>query len=369
MAGRRLTEPVSAGVLRVWVREDFGLDLASIDEVHHGADETAQLWHVVTADGQRYAVKLTGGGSPAALRVTAELAGRGVAGVAAPLSSTDGTLWTERAGRRLSVTPWVADRRALDGGMTAAHWSSLGALLAGVHATPVTDAPTHLLPRERHDPSGLLADVRTVDRGLRAVGAAPHATGADELTVAVADEWCAAASLVAALLDPVDELGRVLRGRERADVLCHADPHIGNLLLGDHGEVWLVDWDDAVLAPREVDLMFVLGGVLAFAPVTRTEQDAFFEGYGPVEPDPERLAYHLSVRALVDVADWAATAADPARGSAARSEALSIVRGLVSPTGLVTLAAAALRELGLLTARLRTTHGVSATAGRAAAKP
>ena len=253
--GRRRTEPVSVSVLRGWVRQDFGLDLATLDEVHHGADEAAQLWHVVTADEQRYAVKLTGGGSPAALRVTAELAERGVAGVPAPLSSTVGTLWTERAGRRLSVTPWVSDRRALDGGMTAVHWGSLGALLAGVHASPVTDALTHLLPREPHDPSGLLADVRTVDRGLRAARAAPDATGAgaDELTVAVADEWCAAASVVAALLDPVDDLGRVLRGRERADVLCHADPHLGNLLLGDHGEVWLVDWDDAVLAPREVD--------------------------------------------------------------------------------------------------------------------
>lgn len=129
----------------------------------------------------------------------------------------------------------------------------------------------------------------------------------------------------------------------------------------------LVDWDDAVLAPREVDLMFVTGGVLAFAPVTGGDKDAFFDGYGPVDPDPARLAYYLTVRALYDVGDWAALAADPARGTAAdRAQARSIVRGLLTSTGLVLLAAAALRDLGLLPGG---NEDVSAAAGGAPPGP
>jgi spectinomycin phosphotransferase len=65
-------------------------------------------------------------------------------------------------------------------------------------------------------------------------------------------------------------------------VICHADPNLGNVLMGDEG-VWLLDWDDAVTGPREQDLLFVLdGGVLAFAPVTAAQTGAFLTGYGAV---------------------------------------------------------------------------------------
>lgn len=60
-----------------WVRADFGLDLTTMDEVTHGADQHARLWLARAADGARYAVKLSGGGTPAGLVVTAHLAGQG----------------------------------------------------------------------------------------------------------------------------------------------------------------------------------------------------------------------------------------------------------------------------------------------------
>ncbi len=70
----------------------------------------------------------------------------------------------------------------------------------------------------------------------------------------------------------------------------------------DH--VWLIDWDDAVLAPCERDLMFILdGGVLANAAVSSQEQAWFFDGYGAFDVDSARLAYYRCTRALVDVAD------------------------------------------------------------------
>jgi spectinomycin phosphotransferase len=43
-------------------------------------------------------------------------------------------------------------------------------------------------------------------------------------------------------------------------------------------ELWLLDWDGVVVAPRERDLMFVVDGVLADAPVTAEQQSWFFDG-------------------------------------------------------------------------------------------
>jgi spectinomycin phosphotransferase len=171
----------------------------------------------------------------------------------------------------------------------------------------------------------------------------------DAMTQALVDEWRGAASRVMKLLEQVDVLGTEVRKDAAPDVLCHGDPHLGNMLIGRE-EVWLIDWDDAVLAPRERDLMFVLGGVLAFAPVSPRQQGWFFDGYGTVDVNLTRLAYYRCVRAMVDVADPAMRVLQ-AGSDAERSFALSIVKGVLSSTGLVRYALHSLRELGLVDLR------------------
>ncbi|MCW3841267.1 phosphotransferase [Micromonospora yasonensis] len=321
------------------VAEAFGLTLVTAVPVDLGADPAARLWRATSADGGGYAVKLTSGGTPAGLVVTARLAAAGVPGIAASLTTRDGRLSAVHDGRRLTVTPWVSDRPAPAGGMRPAHWRAYGAVLAAAHAVPVTDALAGL-PREDHTHAAVADAVRGTDRRLRAVD-----DRADRWTREVATGWQGVAADLARLLSAVDRLGTELRARPAELVVCHGDPHLGNLLLGAEGQVWLIDWDDAVLAPRERDLMFVLGGGPAFAPDGRVDEAAFRDGYGPVRPDPLRLAYHLGVRALDDIWSWSADVADPDRPEADRVRALRIVAGLLSPSGLVTLARRALREV------------------------
>ncbi|MEU4401944.1 aminoglycoside phosphotransferase family protein [Micromonospora orduensis] len=321
-----------------WVGTDFGLDVTTMDAVTHGADQYAQLWRARAVDGARYAVKLSGGGTSAGLAVSAYLAGQGVPGVPAPLRTRDGRLWADRDGRRLTVVPWVSDRRALDCPMTAAHWRSYGEVLAAVHAVPVTDELARLLPRGGSAYPRIVAATRAVARRLR--DPAPDPVAAELALI-----WSAAADRVSLLTRSVERLAADRRDRPGTPVVCHGDPHLGNLLLGPDGRVWLIDWDDAVLAPPECDLMFVTGGVLAFAPVTAEQREAVLAGYGGTDVDPTRLAWFLAVRALDDLSDWTRQALDPGTDEAERAFACRIVRGLVSADGLVTLAEVALRDL------------------------
>ncbi|MEV4658588.1 aminoglycoside phosphotransferase family protein [Micromonospora sp. NPDC049301] len=330
----------ATGLVTGWIRTEFGLDLARLDEVTHGADQRARLWLAHTADGTRYAVKLSGGGTPAGLVVTAHLAGQGVPGIPAPLRTRDGRLYGDREGHRLSVVPWVSDQRALDGPMTDAHWRAYGELLAAVHAVPVTDELLALLPPGGAAYPEIVATTRAMAERLRDPGAADPAGPSVAEMAAV---WAASADWLSTLADGVERLATVQR--DRPVVVCHGDPHLGNLLLGPQGQVWLIDWDDAVLAPPECDLMFVTDGVLAFAPITAEQRVAVLTGYGRADVDPARLAWFLAVRALDDLTDWTRQALDPDASAADRGRAARIVRGLVSPVGLVTLADAALRAL------------------------
>ncbi|MET8203368.1 phosphotransferase enzyme family protein [Micromonospora taraxaci] len=328
---RRVAEQVRAG---------FGLSISAMELVTHGADQHARLWLARTLDGGRYAVKLSGGGTAAGLVVTAYLADQGVPGIAAPLRTRDGGLAVDHDGCRLSVVPWVSDQRALDGPMTDAHWRAYGEVLAAVHAVPVTEELRRLLPAGGAAYPSIVASTRAVAERLR-----DPDDPAGSLAGELAREWSAVADRVEALIRDVERLAVDRRAGLGPDVVCHGDPHLGNLLLGADGQVWLIDWDDAVLAPPECDLMFVVGGVLAFAPVSASQQAATLDGYGPVHIDRARLAWFLAVRALDDLSDWTRQALDPDAEATDRDRAARIVRGLVSEVGLVTLADVALRDL------------------------
>ena len=94
-----------------WVRDDYGLDLVGVTPVGHGADVAADLWRAVAPDGSVYAVKLSGGGTPAGDLVTSHLAASGIGGVLAPLRTRAGRLAADHLGRRLTVTPWATAER------------------------------------------------------------------------------------------------------------------------------------------------------------------------------------------------------------------------------------------------------------------
>ncbi|MFG1945819.1 phosphotransferase enzyme family protein [Nonomuraea sp. NPDC048826] len=262
-----------------WVLEDFGLAVEQAVAVDGGADANALLWRVVAGDGQAYAVKFSRTGAVAGLELTARL---DLPGVPRPLPARDGRPWSVREGWRLSVVPWVSDRPAFRSGlMTAERWRAYGRLLASVHAAR---APVGL-PRIgdlQAVVTGLAARVRPVDGPLLALWTRRDA---DAKVARLLDE---AAGLAASL--PPAPL-----------VVSHGDPHLGNVLLDDDdGGVWLIDWDDAMLAPREWDLMLVLG--LDFFGVTERERAWFLDGYAPEgEFDRDRFAYYRKARYLEDI--------------------------------------------------------------------
>ncbi|TDE15000.1 phosphotransferase [Jiangella asiatica] len=322
--------------LRSWVRDDFGVELTALGRVDGGADTTAAVWRGATADGSRYAVKWSGGGSPAGLRVSSRLAELGVPGVAAPVRTRSGGLWTEREGRRLSLLPWVSDTDGLDGRMAREQWQAFGSLLARVHGVVLPDRRLGDLPAEGPSPTAVASAIREVGRRLDTVDA-----GDDDLVLELVAAWRSGMELVTSLLARTASLARTLRDRPRPPaVVCHTDAHLGNVLVGAAGRVWLIDWDDAALAPRERDLMFAVGGLPGFAPVGRREQEWFFAGYGPADVDRTRLAYYRCVRALDDIAQLAAEVLDPDGDDRERARWLRYARGELDGAGLAGLALA-----------------------------
>lgn len=338
---------IDANVLVERVRADFGVSLTTISQVPGGQDSDAVLMRGLTVDNTPLAVKVSRSERVSGLLVPAHLASGIVTGIATPLRSHSGTPYSFVGGGTISLTPWISGRTAYESGMNADQWRRFGALVSQVHAAQLPPMVADRLDTEDYRTCALAVAADLHERICGSEGGRHVAGSADPLTVALTRDWQSASDSIALLVAQTEDLGEELRAHSRATVVCHGDAHIGNVMLGENGEVWLLDWDGAVLAPRDRDLMFMIGGVLADAQVTTEQQQWFFEGYGHSDIDPIHLAYYRCSWAVQDLADFAARILDhPAGQSSVSSQALSLFRSVLGRTGIVQLALNSLREIG-----------------------
>jgi spectinomycin phosphotransferase len=67
--------------------------------------------------------------------------------------------------------------------------------------------------------------------------------------------------------------------------------------------VFVIDWDDVMLAPKERDFLFV--GEAPVAGSAPDDASPFFQGYGPAEIDWVALTYYRCERVVQDVIECA----------------------------------------------------------------
>jgi spectinomycin phosphotransferase len=83
-------------------------------------------------------------------------------------------------------------------------------------------------------------------------------------------------------------------------LLCHADIHTANILITNEQNMFIVDWDDTLLAPKERDLMFVLER----DSIRTREEQLFFDGYGNEEINQLVLAYYGYEWCVQEIGDY-----------------------------------------------------------------
>lgn len=84
--------------------------------------------------------------------------------------------------------------------------------------------------------------------------------------------------------------------------VCHSDLHAGNILIDANDALYIVDWDNPILAPKERDLMFVGGGLGGGGRTAQEEEIPFYQGYGQTHIDSVAMAYYRYERIVQDMA-------------------------------------------------------------------
>jgi spectinomycin phosphotransferase len=303
-----------------------------------GNDSASFVYRVEAGDGAIFFLKARAGRGfrPPSLAVPRFLHEQGVPHIAAPLPTLAGALWIGVNDFMLSLHPFIGGRTGADAGLSDEHWLAFGATVKQFHSIRLSDELRRMLPREPFIPTR-----RRLLDDLDAVLASPAA--ADPIGQKLAAFWRARRGEIRAVVGRADALGGQLRRAGGPLVLCHADMHTWNVLVATDRQFWLVDWDETILALKERDLMFVLGG-LASGLVQPHETARFLEGYGDAPIDPVALAYYRYAWAVQDMAAYAEEILFlPELGEESRRAALHGFTSLFEPGSIVALARASER--------------------------
>ena len=104
------------------------------------------------------------------------------------------------------------------------------------------------------------------------------------------------------LIEVATRLGSNLRRRELSYVLCHGDIHEDNILLVDSGKKYIIDWDNAILAPKERDLFFFDKNKDYLTGYFRNFDEA--RSISPLSVDPYVIDYYVLEWALQEIYDY-----------------------------------------------------------------
>ncbi len=317
--------------LRACLREHYGLHATRIAFLPIGNDVNTAVYRVDADDATPYFVKLRSGAfDETAVAIPRFLYEQGIAQVLAPVATITGHIWTRMDAYAVVVFPFVAGRSGFESPLSDRQWAELGAALRGIHTAVVPPSLSARIPYEQYS-----SHWRNLVRTFQA--RVDETAFPEPVAAQLAAFLRARRDEISSIVARADALGAALRARSPAQVLCHADIHGGNALLGTDGTLSIVDWDTLTFAPKERDLMFIGGGV--FGVWNRAQEEAwFYQGYGRTEIDPVALAYYRYERIVQDIAAYCEQLLLTDEGGADRAQGLRHFLDQFRPNDVVEIA-------------------------------
>jgi spectinomycin phosphotransferase len=322
---------ISRSILTTAVQDNYDIEVADLTFLPIGADASAWVYQVVSTNGTHYFLKVRKGEiNQASLAIPHYLQQTGVARVVAPLSTRTRDLWIELDEFKLILYPFLEGSTGVEAGMSEEQWLDLGSTMQKVHATSLTPELSNIMRRETFVPKWLSV-VKQFQTQLE------HQTFTDPLHQQLANIWKEKSETIQRLAEGAETLGRRLKESNPPSILCHADLHTWNVLVDKQSHVWIVDWDETVLAPRERDLMFVIGGISR--QLVKPENEAtFLQGYGSTSVDTLALAYYRYAWAIDDIGSFTEQILTPEESEANKQYALELFQKVFEPGNIIQIA-------------------------------
>jgi spectinomycin phosphotransferase len=310
---------------------NYGIKVATLTFLPVGADINALVYKAQAHDQTSYFVKLKRGHQhDNSVVIVTLLQMMGIQQIIPPIKTIHGQPTQHIEDFTLIVYPFIEGQNGFNRNLTDNQWLDLGKMLRQVHEIDVPPSIQNRIRRETYSPKWREA-VRSIYTHIEAepIG--------DAVAFKLLKFMKKNMLVIRRLVDSAEQLSKKIQNLSTKFVLCHSDIHAGNVLMDGNDTIYVVDWDDPIMAPKERDLMFI-GGSVANVWNQLREEKLFYQGYGKTEVNTTILAYYRYERIVEDIAIYGQELLLKESGGTGRQEMYKQFKSMFAPGGVVDIA-------------------------------
>jgi spectinomycin phosphotransferase len=309
----------------------YGIKVATLTFLPLGADINASVYKAEAHDQSSYFIKIKRGHHhDISATIIALLHDAGIQQIIPPIKTNSGQPIQHVDDFTLIVSPFVEGQDGFSRDLTDDQWITLGKVMKQIHEIDVPPSVQRMIRRETYSPKW-----REIVRSLYShIESAPSV---DEISFKLMTFMKDHAAIIHRLVDRAEQLCQQIQNHSPEFVLCHSDIHGGNVLIDGNDIIYMVDWDDPIMAPKERDLMFIGGGVANVWNKSH-EEEFFYQGYGLTKINKSLLAYYRYERIVEDIAEFGQQLLLTSEGGQNRIESYKHFVAQFEPQGVVDIA-------------------------------
>ncbi|HAT7920662.1 TPA: aminoglycoside O-phosphotransferase APH(9)-Ia [Legionella pneumophila] len=308
----------------------YGIDIHTVQLIVGGADVNA-FGYKADSESNSYFVKLKyGHHDEINLSIIRLLHDSGIKEIIFPIYTRDTKLFQQIDHFKIIVYPFINAPNGFTQNLTEKQWHQLGKVLRQIHETSVPTAIQQRLRKETYSPKW-----REMVRSFyNKIG---FDDSDDQITTDFKTFFNQKIDSIHRLVDSSEELSKKIQLDLDKYVLCHSDVHAGNVLVVNEESIFIIDWDEPMLAPKERDLMFIGGGIGNVWNKPH-EIDYFYEGYGKTNVDKIILSYYRHERIVEDIAVYGQDLLSRDQNNESRLESFKHFKSMFDPNDVVEIA-------------------------------
>ena len=277
------------------LQEEYEFHVVSLTFLPLGADMNTAVYRIITDDGTAgaYFLKLRRGFNEITVTVPRFLKSQGIQEILSPFETKSKQGWADFGDYKMILYPFIEGKDGFETELSDHLLRNLGRALKAIHSAQVPPELKQQIPQEAYS-SQFRESMKSFQEQVE------NKTFEDPIAKNLAEFIRNKQAEITQLIERAQELAAELQTKPLEFVFCHTDIHGGNMMISDRNELYIVDWDAPILAPKERDLMFIGGGV-DWIWKSEREEAVFYEGYGKTDINLSVLAYYRYERIVQDL--------------------------------------------------------------------
>lgn len=311
------------------LKTHYGIDVTTLTLLPLGADIHASRYKAQTSKQSSYFVKLNRHHDNSTI-IMELLTGVGIQHLVSLVKTIRGETTQHIDSFTMTVSPFIEGQNGFHRDLTDDQWVTLGKVMKEIHSIAVPFSIQEKIRRESFSPQWRQA-VRSLYPLLESE------PSGDEVAINLLTFMKKQSMTIDRLVDRAEALAKKAQDQTSPFVLCHSDLHAGNILIDENNALYIVDWNEPIMAPKERDLMFIGGGVANIWNKPH-ESELFYKGYGKTDVNRTLLAYYRHERIIEDIAVYAQQLLLSNTGSQDRMKWYQELTAQFEPHGVVEIA-------------------------------